>query len=96
MSKKTTTMSVNGAAEILGVHTNTIRNWINSGRLRGVQVGAHTLPIAAEVMRMVPDQPEMDMDAIADQLEPIAASFEKRATVLREIIARLRAGDEEL
>lgn len=94
MSKKTQTMSVRGAAEILGVHENTIRNWINTGRLRGISMGAHTLPIAAEVMKMVPAQPDMDMTAIADQLEPIATSFENRARVLREIIGRLREGEE--
>ena len=94
MSKTTQTMTVNGAAEILGVHANTIRNWINTGRLRGIAKGAHTLPVAAEVMKLVPESPEMDMNSIADQLEPIAESFEKRAAALRDMIVRLRSGEE--
>lgn len=94
MSKKTQTMSIQGAAEILGVHENTIRNWISAGRVRHVAMGANRLPVAADIMAMVTEFPESDSAAIADQLEPIAASFENRAKILRNLIDRLRAEEE--
>lgn len=87
-------MSVQGAAQILGVHANTIRNWINTGRLASVSMGAQKLPVAAEVLKLVPDQPEMDTDVVAAQLEAFAESFENRAKVLREMVAKLREGEE--
>lgn len=92
MSMQLDTMSVQGAAAVLGVHDNTIRNWINSGRIGHVQLGEIKRPIASEVTAMVASMHTTDLSALADELEPIAASYEEKARMLRYAIDRIRSG----
>ena len=40
---KRTTVSTNEAAEALGVHPDTIANWIKSGKLRATKIGRRVL-----------------------------------------------------
>jgi excisionase family DNA binding protein len=50
-------LTVSQAAEALSASTQTIRNWIRSGRLRGVRVGTRFLVPHVEVERMLGDFP---------------------------------------
>jgi excisionase family DNA binding protein len=50
-------ITVSQAAEALSASTQTIRNWIRSGRLRGVRVGNRFLVPDEEIERMLGDFP---------------------------------------
>jgi excisionase family DNA binding protein len=50
-------ITVSQAAEALSASTQTIRNWIRSGRLRGVRVGNRFLVPDGEIERMLGDFP---------------------------------------
>lgn len=50
-------LTVSQAAEALSASTQTIRNWIRSGRLRGVRIGNRFLIPHGEIERMVGDFP---------------------------------------
>jgi excisionase family DNA binding protein len=50
-------ITVSQAAEALSASTQTIRNWIRSGRLRGVRVGNRFLVPHGEIERMLGDVP---------------------------------------
>jgi excisionase family DNA binding protein len=50
-------ITVSQAAEALSASTQTIRNWIRSGRLRGVRVGNRFLVPEGEIERMLGDFP---------------------------------------
>jgi excisionase family DNA binding protein len=50
-------ITVSQAAEALSASTQTIRNWIRSGRLRGVRVGNRFLIPDGEIERMLGDVP---------------------------------------
>ena len=50
-------ITVSQAAEALSASTQTIRNWIRSGRLRGVRVGNRFLVPGGEIERMLADFP---------------------------------------
>jgi len=50
-------MTVSQAAEALSASTQTIRNWIRSGRLRGIRVGNRFLVPEGEIERMLGDVP---------------------------------------
>lgn len=41
-------LSIKEAAEALGVHRNTIRNWISSGRLTPIRFSSRTIRIPAD------------------------------------------------
>jgi excisionase family DNA binding protein len=50
-------ITVSQAAEALSASTQTIRNWIRSGQLRGVRVGNRFLVPQGEIARMLGDVP---------------------------------------
>jgi excisionase family DNA binding protein len=50
-------ITVSQAAESLSASTQTIRNWIRSGRLQGVRVGNRFLVPEVEIERMLGDLP---------------------------------------
>ena len=50
-------LTVSQAAEALSASTQTIRNWIRSGRLRGVRIGNRFLIPHGEIERMFGDFP---------------------------------------
>lgn len=50
-------ITVSQAAEALSASTQTIRNWVRSGRLRGVRVGNRFLIPHGEIERMLGDFP---------------------------------------
>ena len=50
-------ITVSQAAEALSASTQTIRNWIRSGRVRGVRVGNRFLVPEGEIGRMLGDVP---------------------------------------
>jgi excisionase family DNA binding protein len=54
---RTELITVSQAAEALSASTQTIRNWIRSGRLRGVRVGNRFLIPDGEIERMLEDVP---------------------------------------
>lgn len=40
LSKFKNTLTIQQAAEVLGVHTNTLRNWDNNGHLKAIRFGS--------------------------------------------------------
>lgn len=85
-------MRVSEAAEALGVHPNTVRNWLAAGRLRDVRpVGApHARLDAAQVASMVADQVQ-----VADpEVEADVATFHLTVPAhVRHFVIRIDRGD---
>lgn len=86
------TVTVAAAAAALGVHVNTVRNWVRNGHLE-----ARALPsgFARPYLDAVAQLATADADAdqlaeLADALDVLAARLTQRADALREAAATLR------
>lgn len=87
------TMTVKAAATALGVHENTIRNWINAGELRAYALpgGRMRRPYVSEVIRVAEGDGDVP-PGLPDDLDAIAERLERRAVALREAARLLRGG----
>lgn len=89
-------MTVETAAIALSVHPNTIRNWINSGRLPAKEVrgpgGQIRRPYQHAVLMMAASDPTDTLmgNAAADALELLAERLEMRVKRLRRAADLLR------
>jgi excisionase family DNA binding protein len=91
------TMSVRAAAQALGVHENTIRNWLRSGTLPGVKLpsGVHR-PIAADVLARVrarADQVTGELHSYADELDDVADELHTRSRHVHHAADTLRTSN---
>lgn len=85
------TMRVNEAAVALGVHANTIRNWIREDLLE-----AHTLPSGIRrpyVDSVLANIIEVDVEGVRRLLTAKANRLEQQATALRAALAALPGVD---
>lgn len=81
------TLTVKDAAAILGVHENTIRNYIREGLIEAFTMpGGFRRPYADSVLALVM---EVDIDALHTLLIAKAERLEKQAAALRRAIAVL-------
>jgi excisionase family DNA binding protein len=78
------TMSVKDAAEVLGVHANTIRNYIREGLIEAFTMpGGFRRPYADSVLSLVT---EMDLDWLRNLLVAKAERLERQAAVMRRML----------
>jgi DNA-binding transcriptional MerR regulator len=77
-------MTVKDAAEILGVHTNTIRNYIREDLIEAFEMpGGFKRPYADSVLSLVT---EMDLDWLRNMLTAKAERLERQAAVMRRML----------
>ena len=84
------TMTVRQAAQILGVHENTIRKWIRDDLIEAFTLpgGGFRRPYADSVMGMMPTDLG-DSDALRRIMVGKAEAYERSAAALRRAIAAL-------
>ena len=56
-------LTIKQAAEALGVHHNTIRNWINDGRLTSIRFTPRTIRIPADNLNNIKEGNNENVDA---------------------------------
>lgn len=83
--------TVRAAANILGVHENTIRNWIALGELPSEQRGAFRLPLWEAVEQRSKSSRFAAPEKMIEALEEQAATLEAEAQRLRAAADLLRA-----
>lgn len=87
MSEPRATMTVRQAALVLGVHVNTVRNWIREDLIEAfVMPHGFKRPYADSVMAMVS---EGNIDGLRTIMLGKAARLERQAAALRRAIAEL-------
>ena len=57
MTSKRKALSIREAAEALGVHPDTISNWVRDGKLRAVKIGRRVLIRVADIEAMLDAYP---------------------------------------
>lgn len=82
-------VSLRDAAVLLGVHENTVRNWIRSGRLPAEKRGQWTLPLKWAVEAVAPTP---NLYSAAEMLEARAAEYDAAAKRLRSAAQTIREG----
>lgn len=84
-------IGVRAAATALGVHENTIRNWMDRGRLRArVLPSGFRKPYLADVVRLMEESAPGGPDVVARELDALAEQLESRAANLRAAAAQVR------
>lgn len=86
------TMPVRAAAHVLGVHENTIRNYIRDGLLEAKELpSGFRRPYVDGVVAMISRPPAEDLQEVtAATLESQAAVLEQRAVALRRAAEIIR------
>ena len=85
-------MKVTEAAEILGVHVNTVGSWMAQGVITYSKTpGGQRQPHAESVLAILQGRVQGPADdVVADQLDQMAQALEERATKLRRLADELR------
>lgn len=87
------TMTVKAAAAALGVHENTVRNWINAGLLPAAELpSGNRRPLAAAVAERAQALADIELDATATakRLEGLAGRLDAQAERLRRAAVLIR------
>lgn len=86
-------MTVKDAADLLGVHVNTIRNYIREGLIEAFEMPhGFRRPYADSVLSLVT---ETDLDWLRSMLTGKAERLERQAATLRRMLAGLEEEWEE-